>query len=392
MLVAVNGAMAQWVPQNSETDAELKSVFFLNDDTGYAVGGFNDCSEGTGYILKTIDGGDNWIDATSIASHMLQSVYFTDLSTGYLSGFGNIYKTIDGGDTWNVMFSLGGYRFRSIYFSDINKGYAVGCDEWEPVGGVILKTSDGGITWNNTGAMPQWAIHFPDVYTGYSVGFGTIYKTIDGGSTWLLILSLEPSGETFTSVYFTNENNGFAVTTYGSIYKTSDGGTTWTNQTYSTPLSSVYFPDPSIGYIVGNGGTILKTVDGGATWFNQSSGTSNDLYSVFFANTNTGYAVGDSGTIIKTTNGGTTGLNESDIKLRLINIYPTPSNNIITIETTLLSRETYLSILNINGQKLIERMINVNKIQIDISNLPSGIYFVKLQNRNTIEIRKMIKQ
>ena len=42
-------------------------------------------------------------------------------------------------------------------------------------------------------------------------------------------------------------------------------------------LSSVYFTDNNTGYAVGFTGTILKTIDGGATWTIYSSGPTNWL-------------------------------------------------------------------------------------------------------------------
>ena len=50
--------MAQWLPQNSGTTKQLKSVYFTNVDTGYAVG-HNDTGDG-GIILKTNNGGIDW--------------------------------------------------------------------------------------------------------------------------------------------------------------------------------------------------------------------------------------------------------------------------------------------------------------------------------------------
>lgn len=154
-------------------------------------------------------------------------------------------------------------------------------------------------------------------------------------------------------------------------------------------LCSVYFTDENTGYVVG--GTIFKTSDGGITWENQTSGNSINLTSVFFTNADTGYVVGGGGTILKTTNGGLVGLNEIGIMPKFLKIYPNPAKDIITIES-FMTGDTPLSILNVNSQKIMERQISDYKTQIDISNLSPGVYFVKLQNRNTVEIKKLIKQ
>jgi hypothetical protein len=60
-------------------------------NTGYIVGG-------GGLILKTTNGGTNWVQQISETSVSLHSVYFTDSITGYAVGDGGtILKTINGG-------------------------------------------------------------------------------------------------------------------------------------------------------------------------------------------------------------------------------------------------------------------------------------------------------
>jgi hypothetical protein len=51
-----------------------------------------------------------------------------------------------------------------------------------------------------------------------------------------------------------------------------------------------------------------------------------------------------------------------------------------------------LTIVDIEGQELITRQITEPKTQIDISNLPSGVYFVRLINDKTVEVGKFVKE
>jgi len=73
-------------------------------------------------------------------------------------------------------------------------------------------------------------------------------------------------------------------------------------------------------------------------------------------------------------------------------IYPNPSSIQISIETSEISTQSQLSILNVSGLHLITRQITGPKTQIDISNLPIGVYFVRLTNERTVEVEKFIKQ
>jgi hypothetical protein len=75
-----------------------------------------------------------------------------------------------------------------------------------------------------------------------------------------------------------------------------------------------------------------------------------------------------------------------------MDIYPNPTTGIITIELSQTAKESVLAIININGQELLKHQLKANKTQIDISNLKSGIYFAKLTNENTVEVRKIVKE
>ena len=76
----------------------MNSIFFTNANVGYCVGGF-DGLQGT--ILKTVDGGINWVEQTSGVIKSLNSVYFINPDTGYAVGNDNtILKTVNGGTLW----------------------------------------------------------------------------------------------------------------------------------------------------------------------------------------------------------------------------------------------------------------------------------------------------
>ena len=143
--------------------------------------------------------------------------------------------------------------------------------------------------------------------------------------------------------------------------------------------------------MVGREGKIIKTMNGGSTWTIQSGGTNENLWSVCFPDANNGYAVGNNGTILKTNNGGT-GLSDLSSKLGTLNVYPNPSSNFVTIETSSVLTPSRLSILNLSGQELLQKEITETKTTIDISTIRSGVYVVRLTSKKTVEIGKIIKQ
>ena len=67
----------------------------MDATTGYAVGN-------SGTILKTTDGGANWVAQTSGTANICSDVHFpVDATTGYAVGSsGTILKTTDGGANW----------------------------------------------------------------------------------------------------------------------------------------------------------------------------------------------------------------------------------------------------------------------------------------------------
>ena len=89
--------------------------------------------------------------------------------------------------------------------------------------------------------------------------------------------------------------------------------------------------------------------------------------------------------------GNGTGINELSNSLG-ISVFPNPATDKITVETSGASKGSCLAIVNIEGQQLITRQITEAKTQIDISDLPSGVYFVRVSSERTVSIGKFVKQ
>jgi hypothetical protein len=73
-------------------------------------------------------------------------------------------------------------------------------------------------------------------------------------------------------------------------------------------------------------------------------------------------------------------------------IYPNPSKDKTTISSPLKTGNTQLSIFNVSGEKVMEMKLTYTETQIDISTLPRGVYFVRLQNEKMVEVGKMVKE
>ena len=327
-------------PSSTQINCLLNDVHAIDANHAVACGN-------NGVILTTNDGGTTWVRQASFTLATLWDVYFVSSSTGWVVGEGVIAKTTDGGVTWQIQMVLNfPNALKSVFFVSPNLGWAVGD------GGVIFNTSDGGTTWTNQSSgttNPLMEVVFTSSTEGYAVSlFGEILKTTNGGTSWTsqLISSY------FTSIYFGNATQGYAVNEYLSqIYYTNDAGLTWTQTTSTAGMSATgvyayggnnfvicgysgsvpaikkstdngstytsstfttkaslnacHFANANIGYAVGKQGSILKTVDGGQTWISQSLGLNAPRFNyVQFPTVATGYMVGNNGSIVKTTDGG----------------------------------------------------------------------------------------
>lgn len=301
-------------------NSNLKSVFFVDNDIGFTVGD-------SGTILKTTDRGETWfsvLDSTFFSTINIDkndvhfySIYFTNLNNGYVVGFkfngdnsGIILNTIDGGKTWNEQQAPSNI-YLSISFTDKDTGYVVG------ESGTVLKTTNGGKLWFEIQSWQEslYSVFFvKNTNVGYMLGSssgsgGDIFKTVDGGINWSIVYNSSMNSPYFSSIYFTDTNNGY-VGGNGIFLKTTDGGLTWTNMiSNNSIINSIYFVNFDVGYAIcsnleSSKYYFLKTINSGLTWDSLPQQYITNIYSLYFTDISNGYVVGDSGNILKTTNGG----------------------------------------------------------------------------------------
>jgi hypothetical protein len=70
-------------------------------------------------------------------------------------------------------------------------------------------------------------------------------------------------------------------------------------------------------------------------------------------------------------------------------VYPNPSSGRIILDTKDIG---HLSIFNLNGQSLLQQEITGPTITIDVSDLPSAVYMVKIVGENGALVGKIIKK
>lgn len=86
------------------------------------------------------------------------------------------------------------------------------------------------------------------------------------------------------------------------------------------------------------------------------------------------------------------GLAVSNLKENSILVYPNPVEDLLMVEITQDYIEGQLSVYNVQGQLLQSQTITKNKMQLDWSNLPQGIYVVQLKNNQEVLTKQVVKR
>ncbi|MBK6773216.1 MAG: T9SS type A sorting domain-containing protein [Ignavibacteria bacterium] len=369
ILRSTNGG-SNWVQQSSGFSGNFNSIFFSSENIGYAVGD----SVSSGFLFKTTNSGINWIRSDLITNVLLLSVFFINDNIGFTSGYSfsvndnvKIYKTTDGGATWDSIDSKTSYLF-NIYFINPSTGWQTG-GYFALSSQGIFKTINGGNNWfqQYDGQGPVREVFFIDSLYGWfsgrsSFSVATIFRTTNGGDNW--IPNLPGTGSIVNSLYFINKNKGWAATENRIIQSTTNGGVNWINQTnFQSGVNhrSIYFTDSLTGWVVGDSGTILKTTTGGVL--------------TNFTNTST----------------------EIPDKYYLSQNYPNPFNpaTFINYQLTMFSNVS-LKVYDVLGQE-VKTLVNENKpagryeVTFNGADFPSGVYFYSLLiDGNLIDTKRMV--
>lgn len=398
---------AQWILQSSFTNDNLYDVEFLNRNTGWTVG------DG-GTILKTTNGGTNWLNIPNPAvGKPLSSIHIVDSNVCYVVGwFETIIKSTNAGNNWIIIRNGpwgSGSSYDAVFFINENTGWIAG------TGQKILRTTNGGDSIITT---PLFAgnlhdMYFKDALTGIVTGSGTdMFKTINGGINWNNISM--PIGFRIPDFYkltFVNNLFGWVAGSDNRIFKTTDFGDTWDSLS-RVPVNSLTasmrfaeFINESTGFTGGEHGYLYKSTNGGSEWLreNTSSFPPNEIISMYLYNNLFGWIVGGEAKIFATTTGGQSLVNILSVDNSIIEEfsicqnYPNPFNSATSIKFS-ISKQSFIEIkfFNLLGKEiklLINRILNPGnyKFNFEALDINSGIYFYSLfVNGKKIDTKRMI--
>ncbi|OGR84513.1 MAG: hypothetical protein A2901_02785 [Elusimicrobia bacterium RIFCSPLOWO2_01_FULL_54_10] len=179
-------------PSGESPSVSLRSVFFVNESTGWAVGDSDT-------LIRTGNGGNNWTQISPVTTlSALNDVFFVNFSTGFIACdslfTGPVLKTVNKGDSWSSRLGVA---------TDFN------------------------------------AVHFISTDTGWIAGDGgLIYKSTNSGTTFLQETSSTTNN--LSDVFFINSTLGFAVGASGTIIKDSPAGSATDSTFVSTAPITQY--------------------------------------------------------------------------------------------------------------------------------------------------------
>ncbi len=269
----------------------------------------------------------------------------------------------------NEGFSAGAVTYTSLAFSPSGQPYVAFADGVNNPDVIVMKFD--GTNWMNVG-------------NAVDSGRGTNSES----------LAFSPTGQPYIA---------YQLVCCGAVVKKFDG-TNWVyvgNEGFSacTQISLAFNPSDSLPYVATSGMIAQVMKFNGTNWvdvgnegvsagqavntslaFNQS-GLPYIAYGDYFN--------GHKATVMKY-DSVMVGINES--KESKFSLYPNPVTDEITIEIAEDQTPSHLSIVNVNGEDILTRSLIKTKTQIDISNLSSGVYFVRLTGEKSVAVGKFIKQ
>jgi photosystem II stability/assembly factor-like uncharacterized protein len=399
---------------NSPSGGRYDDISFINANTGWTA---------LQRVYKTTDGGLNWMRQDSLPVYM-RSIAFFDSLTGFIGALDSVkilWRTTNGGVNWSQVQNIPSpvpKGICGISIADNNTIYA--CGRFTGPAGVI-KSTDRGATWQSID-MSAYATTLIDCKffsadSGFVVGgFGPTYATrkavilftSNGGASWTQKAISTSDSNWCWKISFVNRNVGYVSieTPFSSpeesFFKTTNGGESWLELPYTGTEQGIGFVNDTLGWL---GFHFMKqSTDAGLTWNNIDFGMQLPFINrIRFYGDTMGYASGSR--IFKYTSDNSIGISNNQgsapKNYKLYQNYPNPFNPATTIKYEIFEYSmTTIKIYNSVGEEVYVFMngfrppgmrefkwdgTNMNGMQ-----LPSGVYFYKLETEKYTETKKMM--
>lgn len=431
----------QWETLNIGTKATIAGIASISTDTIIACG-----SDGT--IIKSVDSGKTWQQKNSRISSGCSEIKFANHKVGYIiAGSNTLLKTVDGGETWTEVYKI------SVPRDGICKLFLVDADTlyMENYSGSsyvapncspkLVKSTNGGRSWSDKFICPEPLNEYEgvwlnemffvdnvgyivvsetmrDEYGGYIPNYKyTIYKSVDFGNTWLSAVSFNntwkpPIGHVISCrerpsvLFFTDVNSGLFYSENGLKIITKNGFETFTtsndgcidfadfivanfqiNGKHSIAYRYTSYDDYPETMDQGRNVSHMKySNDNGETWTEGRKYSNSSYYSIQRVGDSVFY-LGITGALLRSP-AFPVGINENKID---INVYLNQATN------ELIIRNLQFIINDVSIYDLMGRLRKITKISltegiVNLTDLKTGVYLVKISTKQGSVIKKITKQ
>ena len=384
-------SQTNWYTVSTNVNNQLNCIDFPTPSVGY-IGG-NDT-----LLLKSIDSGQTWqrvsmngLNLFPGGVHVLDLQFLTqDIGYMVVGPYGNTYKTTNGGLDWAQLTVSGNLCFAdAVYFTAIDSGFigGSGCFQGELIdiiGASGNTAANVEFSWNPDDIISDFTFNNNGIGLASSMG-GRVYRSVDNGQSWDSI-TVWGAGK-ITCVQFLNDtlvyaghaNNG---SNSNGVFRSEDAGQTWNvdgntssfsypdyfAMTYSNSGKLFVGAKPSLG----SAGLILEVLNNTAYFVEVDQ----PIYGMTSLMDSLTWAVGDSGYVV--VNQPPSNLAIEDEQELNINVYPNPAEDWAQLETDQTVEKFVL--LNSIGQTVkFNWQENAYGYQLNLTDLPAGLYFLKVQ-------------
>ncbi len=288
-----------WYSVNSGTNIQLNSVGSY---------GLKACAVGNnGTILRTTNGGVNWVSVPSGTNNNLTHILMRGDSIAYIAGGqGTVLRSTDSGASWVLLNTASASDLQWVWpLFDNMTVLAVGTN------GTILKSYNQGQSWSQRPSPVS--VTFNSIISGFPMDLiavgdnGKVIYSGDMGETW--VQQISGTSSTLRSLSVINlwsfTSIVHAVGDNGTILKTTNSGNDWiplisgTNQNLRSVSATHISGDTMLYYItVGEAGIVLESVNG-SQWVDRGLSFAEELRSIDMQDMNTGFIAGSNGAILK---------------------------------------------------------------------------------------------
>ena len=365
-------------------------------------------------VFRTSDVGQSW-EAKPISTLVYNTVFDLLETQGYLFAAllgSRVWRSSNNGDNWERVltatfdqpdcYSLASDRFDNIYagIGDYYYGYS---------NGTIFKSSDIGDSWievknNLPPGTPLKIISTSNNTILSSINGYGIYRSSDSGENWEYSSYGLPNPFYIAEALYEDVDNRkiYCGTYENGIYVSTDDGINWNESNSgisSERVTDIVMDNEKVIYI-STLNYVFKSTDHGSTWFPEDSGLTNPIVWALTIDKNNYIHSATLGTgLFKSLQPVTNVDNNEGIIQKsyfLSQNYPNPFNSSTTIKYSIPKDEqVIINLINVLGEKVIQ-LVNEHKskgdykLEINLNNLVSGIYFYQIKAGTFSQTMKMI--